>query len=611
MAKKSGNFFEQNIDKIVLVLMGLICLAILILMVIRSPNTIQIDGRSYGPGEIDSVISRRAAELEAKLAAPAQPRSYASRFNEFRSMYASAVSIPQNSVLPLPAPIPEKSKYYVGLYREPRVPNLSKPVAGVISGVANVPLGTSPAETDMEPQDVDLVTLESTFSASILFSQMRECFPGATELQQPVFAAVELQRQEMNEDGTWPLDGWQTVKPVKVDPYGDILDVEALKSSPISEAEALRAQLLAGPVAVNVLQPVPYTFLSRAAAWLPPTLEEERRQAEARQTMMAGMPGSETGASPREPVRPVRTTPTRPGMTGVDSEGGRPTRSTPAVTPRQQQPTAPARPGMAPGFTETTPQTPEAKFDAIRIVNIDFLANMQQVTVWAHDDSTAPGKTYRYRMRLGILNPIAGRGRSTSDPTLETRLVFWSDFTGDPAAREPYPVVDIAARMYIFPTKHRDSDNMVTMEVAKYNMARWERKQYEVRPGEVIGRLERMPPVVDTSGNLTPIPDVDFSTGITLLDVEMVTEYRPTSPNPVVYPLMLYRDEDNNIGSLLVPARGSSWSRTMRKRYNDITEAMRLQPPVPVTYTGTVSGPSYITPGMPSMPMSPGMYGEE
>ncbi|HSV27624.1 MAG TPA: hypothetical protein VLH60_07000 [Sedimentisphaerales bacterium] len=609
MAKKSGNFFEQNIDKIVLGLMGLICLAILFLMVVRSPNTIQIDGRSYGPGEIDSVISRNAGELEVRLAAPAQPRSYVSRFSEFRSMYASAVSVSPHSVLPLPAPIPERSKYFVGAYREPRIPNLGRLVAGVVSGVASVPLGTSPVGADMEPQDVDLVTLESTFDVAALFRQMRESFPGETELQRPVFAAIELQRQEMNEDGTWPSDEWQTVQPIRVSPYGDILNVETIKATPIAEAEALRAQLQAGLVAINVLQPAPYDFLSRAAPWLPPVLEERRRQAEARQAMVAGMPGGETAVSPRESGRPTRTAPARPGMTEMEGEGGRPTRTSPAITPRQ--PTTPARPGMPPGFPEAGPQTPEQEFDAIRIVSIDFLETRQAVTVWAHDDSTTPGKTYRYRMRLGILNPIAGRGRSTSDPALENELIFWSDFTGDAAAREPHPVAYIPARMYIFPTRHRESDNMVTVEVAKYNMARWERRQYEVKPGDMIGRVERMPPATDISGNMIPVPDVDFSTGITLLDVQMVTEFRPTSPNPVVYPLMLYRDADNNIRSMLVQSRGASWSRAVRTRYNAITDAMRLQPLVPEIYTGTVSGPSHITPDMPSMPTSPGMFGEE
>jgi len=610
MAKKSGNFFEQNIDKIVLAVMVLISLAILVLMVVRSPNRISIDKKSYGPGEIDVAIAGKVTELDAKLAAPAQPRSYTSRFDEFRSSYASAVKIAQGSQLPIPAPAPEKPPFYTGPYREPRMPRLARPVAGIVTGVAGVPIGAT-LDLGLEPADVDLVTLQSSFNANALFTQMAEAFNKEAALQTPLFAAIELQRQEMNEDGTWPGDVWQTVPLIKVDPYGDILEVEKIKTMPVSEAEALRTQLMAGPVAINVLQPVAYDFMSRTAQWLPPEFEDERVKQEERQLTTGPMSG-EGG--------PTGTTPTRPstgrpgGATGMEAEsrtrtpaGRTPPPSAPArPTPPTRQPggtTMPPRPGM-PGMGEggTGTLTPEQKFDMAKIVNIDLLGTMQQVVVWAHDDTVVPGKTYRYRMRLGMLNPIAGRGKSTVDPTLADKLVFWGDFTGDLNAKEPYPVVNVPARLYLFPTKIRETDNMVTVEVAKYKMARWEKKAYEIKPGETIGRLEKLPPTMDSTGNYITLPDVDFSTGITFLDVETITENRPNTANPVTYQQMVYRDTDNTVRYL--PIKGSSWPKILRDRYRDIEAAIRKQPLVPVSYTGT--GTSYTAPSMPSMPMMPG-----
>ncbi len=610
MAKKSGNFFEQNIDKIVLAVIGLICLAILALMVVRSPNSVVVDGKSYGPGEIDSAISGRVADLDARLEAPAQPRSYTSQFNDFRSMYASAVNVPKDSRLPLPAPTPPKPREYVGPYRQPVIPTPGKPIAGIISGVAAVPLGSS-VEMGAEPGDVDLVTVQSTFNTAAIFTAMAQAFNEA-DLQIPLFAAVELQRQEMNDDGTWS-QVWQTVKRTKVDPYIDILGIEQLKAMPVAEAEAFRAQLVAGPVAINVLQPSPYVFQSRTAPWLPPELEGERLKQEARQGMPGGMSiegGTTTAVPPRQATG-------RTGMTGtgMESESRTATRTPPPRTPpATTRPTMPGpagatRPGMMPsGESGTIASTPEAKFAAITIVNIDFLRNMQQVVIWAHDDTAQPGKTYRYRLRLGVLNPIAGRGRSTVDPALAQTLIFWSEFTGDLAAKEPYPSVDVPARMYLFPSKIRESDNMVTIEVAKYNMARWDKKLYEVKPGEMIGRLEKMAPAMDSTGNYMVLPDVDFSTGAMLIDVETVTEYKVTSPNPVSYQQMLYKDSGSNILSL--PIRGSNWSKLLRKRYSEIDAAIRNQPLVPVSYTGSsVSGPSY-SPGMPTMPGEGGMREE-
>ena len=612
MAKKSGNFLEQNIDKIVLALVGVICLVILVLMVVRSPNTMTVDKKPYGPAEIDQTVSYKATALIDKLNGPVQPRAYTGKFNEFKSAYAVAVNVPQDIRFPVPAPVAGGVLPPVGPYREPKIGQLGKPVlVGVVSGVADIPVGPT-MDSGAEPGDVDLVTVQCTFNPSIIFTEMQASFANEADLQNPVFAAVELQRQEMNEDGTWPDDAWLTVKRIKVDHYGDILDVEQMKSKPVSEAESLRAQLTTAAITIDVLQPDGYAFRSHPDRWLPPELEEKRQKLKAKTTMPGSSPESTTAPSPTS-IRPPRTT--RPGSTGglsTEGEAGTGRSPKPGTAPKPQptnpkpQPTNPPKPGPGgfgtPGTAigDSSGQlTPEIELDALRKAISNMDKKQQQATFWAHDDTVQPGKTYRYRMRLGLLNPIAGRGRSTTDPTLADKLLFWSDFS---AVTQP---VEISARMYIFATKYSETNGAVTIEVVKYQMARWEKKSYDVKPGEVIGHLEKMPPAVDSTGNSIPLPDVDFTTGMIVVDVETITEYRPGATSPLTYQQVFYKGQDNVIRYLAV--KMSTWPKNLRKKFTDIEAVMKNQPLVPVSYTGT--GSTFTSPTESSMPTPGGGSG--
>jgi hypothetical protein len=621
MAKKSGNFLEQNIDKMVLVLVGIIGLAILAMMVVRSPNTMTIDKNSYGPADIDQAVSYKTSALTEKLSGPVQPRAYTGKFNDFKSAYAVTVNVPQDIRFPLPAPLDEKRLPPVGPYREPKIGQLSKSViVGVVSGVADVPLGQA-MDSGTEPGDVDLVTVQCSFNLSAIFTEMQASFANEADLQEPVFAAVELQRQEMNEDGTWPAETWLTVKRIKPDRYGDILDVEQMKSKSVSEAESLRAQLTSD-IQITVLRPDGYIFRSRVERWLPPELEEERQKLKSK-TTMPGSPGDGTiGTQPSAPTKPQR--PTRTGGSGgpgteadpfnralPGGEMGAGRQPKPGVTPKPQ-PVNPrtgpgggavgsGMPGAMPGDSGATP---EAKLETLMKPASIMDKKQQQAPFWASDDSVQPGKTYRYRVRLGLLNPIAGRGRSTTDPTLADKFLFWSDFS---SVTQP---VEISARTYLFATKYNEASGAVTIEVAKYQMARWEKKLYDVKPGEMIGRLEKMPPAVDSSGNSTPVPDVDFATGMIIIDVETVTEYRPGAQGPLTYQQAMYKGQDNIIRPLAV--KMSSWPKSLRKKFTDIETAMKSQPAAPVSYIGSGSSSPYMNPSqqqMPPMQGAPGMQG--
>ena len=65
-----GSFFEEHVEKIILVIVGLICAWLLITRVILSPNTVSYDDRNFSPSAIDNYALEKAQELRGKLNAP-------------------------------------------------------------------------------------------------------------------------------------------------------------------------------------------------------------------------------------------------------------------------------------------------------------------------------------------------------------------------------------------------------------------------------------------------------------------------------------------------------------------------------------------------------------
>lgn len=50
-----------------------------------------------------------------------------------------------------------------------------------------------------------------------------------------------------------------------------------------------------------------------------------------------------------------------------------------------------------------------------------------EIKLWAHDDGLEPGGIYRYRIRIGFFNPIAGKDWfETDNEELKKQIVLWS-----------------------------------------------------------------------------------------------------------------------------------------------------------------------------------------
>jgi hypothetical protein len=113
---------------------------------------------------------------------------------------------------------------------------------------------------------------------------------------------------------------------------------------------------------------------------------------------------------------------------------------------------------------------------------------------WAFDDTIEPGKSYQYRIRLGVFNPIAGTNKfKPQSKSYKDVVILWSDFSD---VTEP---IKIPQRMYLFAKDIQEAAKMVTIQVSKYVLGYWYSKDFAVRQGEAIGKVVELEPEPSSS----------------------------------------------------------------------------------------------------------------
>lgn len=607
MKKRKGNLLEQHAEKIVLGVSVVIGLALLWFLVIGSPNSVQIGGRKFGAGEVDRQIRTSAEKLEARLN---EPPAAATPQSGHKETYVAKLNSPLREVGDFKLIVPGRNPEAPVEDREyalPTVPPATNAFARAIRGTAHVPLEEVTPEIpyDKVPttlKDMDLVSVQAGFDVAALYRNFKQSFimgPSVRsdwrddDLAAPVFAAAQLQRRRLLDDGRW--SDWEVVPRPRIDAYRTRLDIPETTDNLKYDISMQKAQIKPFEIQQTILQPRPYDFASAETVWLTPSFYDEyvkildREQKEAlrqerertlgtrRETNVgyetpAGRTGTRAAETPYADTR-TRTLPSR-GRTNEPTTRGRGTaagayydeymtETSPADRRRQQRTTA------------------DVIADNTKII-IDqrtSLETLQSLIFWAHDDTIEPGNTYEYRIRLGVFNPIAGRNWcAPQDRQYENQVILWSEF-----AQAPEPVV-IPPMVYFFPTElARSNERGVTIEVARYHMGNWRKQGFDVRPGEMIGKPVDVQPQVSaadgraafdeyemTRGTMLP-EKIDFSTGAMLVD--LVRSDAWTGLRVVRSELIdaLYTHDGLIIQH--VPVRKNSWTADMKAQYAQIEEA--------------------------------------
>jgi len=147
-------------------------------------------------------------------------------------------------------------------------------------------------------------------------------------------------------------------------------------------------------------------------------------------------------------------------------------------------------------------------FDPTRLP-IDLKGKVSDFIVWAHDDTVESGKTYRYKMRIKLKNPLYNTFGLTASQEDANKFALespWSDWKTVTAPKTT-EYFFTAMRQQVG-TKNVTS---VTCSVYRHAKGDWTKETFTVSPGDAIGGIKG---------------DIDYSTGATLVDLRPDTRER-------------------------------------------------------------------------------------
>ena len=113
----------------------------------------------------------------------------------------------------------------------------------------------------------------------------------------------------------------------------------------------------------------------------------------------------------------------------------------------------------------------------------DLSKRDKPLLIWVFDDTVQPGKTYQYRVRLGVFNPVAGTAQLVErDLAKKDQVILWSPYS---QVTQP---VDVQKMIYLFAKDVQDKASTATVEVARYSQGYWRSQDFQVKLGETIGK---------------------------------------------------------------------------------------------------------------------------
>lgn len=545
-----GNFFEEHVEKIILVVVGIVCALLLITRVILSPNTVSYGDRNFSPSAIDNYVFEKAKDLKQNLNNPPdQLEPYKPRVDEFLAKLNSSINNIDTTLWPVVPYELGADKAVAGIYSLPDIGEVNDVDVERIRAAAYVPIDEVTLENPYdkagnEPNDIDLVTVSAKIDVSKLYDSFNEKFVEYVDpqyadpcLAKPVFAAVNLQRQELNSDGTW--SDWQNVPRAKIDRYKKLFQIiEDTQDLPPGGLKVQMLQFDNKSVQIDLLQPEAYQIASADEEWFPPelhrkykdlqrkeTLEEKRqakdkereereKQLDDRRSRRAdsrtgpgrtpragsglssggqgnGLYGSGSNTRSRDRSRDRQTSTGLYGEGGLSNGRRRSSRSrTSTNDPMMDALGLYGNEGLGDGRGGTLRRGPSTNdvyydFDDVALNRFTDLSKMKEpMLFWHYDDTVELKKTYRYRIRLGVFNPLAGTNQlNEQNISKKNKVILWSDFSN---VTEP---VEIPGRSYFFARDIQEAAKTITVTVCRYVLGHWYSEDFKVSQGEAIGNV--------------------------------------------------------------------------------------------------------------------------
>jgi hypothetical protein len=364
--------------------------------------------------------------------------------------------------------------------------------------------------------------------------------------------------------------------------------IENINDLPFGGLKVRMLQFDNPAVRMDLLQPRAYQIASAKELWFPPSLHEKYLQYQKEIDVMGRREAAAGRREEREAERSERrsrqpVSRTRMPSEGIDGVGmgmlggvdGGPSISSPLrrIPPRTSQPereTERERPQRTSEVSRTIDDIYK-EFDEISITEATNIDSMDKpLLFWAHDDSVEPGNSYRYRIRLGVFNPIAGTNQfSEQDKAMKNKVILWSKFS------DVTKTVDIPALVYFFPRSIQGVLEAVNVQVCRYVLGYWYSKDFTVKRGELIGKADEYKITDDEEKRKVTVPiTVNYATSAVLVDIVPVNDWGDNL-RARHFSDMLYSFDGKDISRMPVETR--YWPNALQSRFNEIKRAEKEQ----------------------------------
>ncbi|MCX5648987.1 MAG: hypothetical protein NTX40_07820 [Planctomycetota bacterium] len=355
--------------------------------------------------------------------------------------------------------------------------------------------------------DVAWVSCVGKFNLDL---QLEQYLAGRVEPQPIVITRVEMSRRERKPDGAW--SDWEAVTGQGAKAAIDKLPRRPENSRDSRAVIAWARGLLAVQEEVRRIPFVVLVARDAEGKWVHDIAGDVKgvEQPSLRVPAGAGAPA----------------TPAAPGL------------SPEAAVPSGAGPAAPAAPTSA-AWWLTEPTGPVAPTPAGPTLTGPVEPQYTYAKVWAHDLSVRPGRTYQYRMRVTVFNPVYSHPDCGDEQAKWTpeRVGEWS---------EPSVAVTIPRLVYFYFVG-------VSGDRANLELHRWIHGQWVIvrsvscRVGTPVVCSKLVPIKVPGSGK-DVTETVDLSPGVLLVDMIRGFPYTPTGMKAIPTNVMVFSDTQGNLG---------------------------------------------------------------
>ncbi len=532
MAKNNAmNIVQQHIEKGVLALSVLLLIYAVFHWGLSSPR--EIGPENKPPGEVDSWLAQRAESVDRRYSderytpppVPEYKRAYLALLNQKDSLPAMVDWVMPGQPTTLPGgeakPVLELKKL------ADAVPSPSKPSVGAVRALYR------PDAESKNELDLNVATGVFGYPYTELWEKWRQELASAG-LFKLVMARVEVEVQEQLPDGSWsaphpakikpqPLkdsDGRPTSMPVLPELAANNSNLGDVRQTidALVEVQQYALEPEFGEVWWSGGQKNGWVTWRTCLPWWEGFGEKQVPATTGGLNVMPGGPGAVPG-----PIDPVM-------MPGPIAPPPPPARSGGRVVgpPGDLMPPDPMLPGPGPAVgrqpvVRPTP-TPRPTVVPAVVVTADpmmwevpamsqQLVDTKKIAGWFCDTSLASGKTYRFRIRLCLVNPLYSYPNLVKEPAdARTPYIFspWSEWSDEVSVPESSEFFVIGMQ--------KDKG---TVTVALFSRCRGQvveaSSPMKVVPGEVIGKKEKKS-VLSPEGQKVEA-EVNFEPGVVVLGI--------------------------------------------------------------------------------------------